>query len=39
MFHLLLNMYALWLFGSRIEQAWGSKAFVIYFVFGAGLAQ
>lgn len=41
-FHLLLNMYALWLFGSRIEQAWGSKAFGIYYfvcVIGAGLVQ
>ena len=41
-FHLMLNMYALWLFGSRIEQAWGSKAFVIYYfvcVIGAGLVQ
>ena len=42
MLHLLLNMYALWLFGSRIEQAWGSKAFTIYYfvcVVGAGLVQ
>ena len=42
MFHLLFNLYALWLFGSRIEQAWGSKAFVIYYfvcVIGAGLVQ
>jgi len=41
-FHLLVNMYVLWLFGSRIEQAWGSKAFVIYYfvcVIGAGLVQ
>lgn len=41
-FHLVVNMYALWLFGSRIEYAWGSKAFVIYYVvcvFGAGLIQ
>ena len=41
-FHLLINMYALWLFGSRIEYSWGSKAFVIYYVvcvFGAGLIQ
>ena len=41
-FHLMLNMYALWLFGSRIEQAWGSKAFGIYYfvcVIGAGLVQ
>jgi len=27
--HLLLNMYALWLFGSRMENVWGSKAFVL----------
>lgn len=41
-FHLLFNLYALWLFGSRIEQAWGSKAFIIYYficVIGAGLVQ
>lgn len=42
MLHLLLNMYALWLFGSRMENAWGSKAFAIYYfvcVIGAGLVQ
>ena len=42
LFHLLLNMYALWLFGTRIEYAWGSKAFAIYYfvcVLGAGLVQ
>lgn len=42
LFHLLINMYVLWLFGSRIEQAWGSRAFVIYYfvcVIGAGLVQ
>ncbi|MGD9385109.1 MAG: rhomboid family intramembrane serine protease, partial [Thioalkalispiraceae bacterium] len=42
LFHLLINMYVLWMFGSRIEQAWGSKAFVIYYfvcVIGAGLVQ
>ena len=41
-FHLLINMYVLWMFGSRIEQAWGSRAFVIYYfvcVIGAGLVQ
>ncbi len=40
--HLLLNMYALWLFGSRMEYWWGSKAFVIYYfvcVIGASLVQ
>lgn len=40
--HIALNMYALWLFGSRIEYAWGSRAFAIYYivaVLGAGLVQ
>ena len=40
--HLLLNMYALWLFGSRMENVWGSKAFTLYYfvcVIGAGLIQ
>lgn len=40
--HLALNMYALWLFGSRMEYVWGSKAFAIYYFFcvvGAGLVQ
>ncbi len=40
--HLLLNMYALWMFGSRIENLWGSKVFAIYYfvcVIGAGLIQ
>lgn len=42
LFHLLFNLFALWIFGSRIEQAWGSKAFVIYYfvcVIGAALVQ
>jgi len=40
--HLLLNMYALWMFGSRIENLWGSKVFTVYYficVIGAGLMQ
>lgn len=40
--HLLLNMYALWLFGRRMEQVWGSLAFAFYYFFcviGAGLVQ
>ena len=42
MIHLLLNMYALWMFGSRIENLWGSKVFTVYYfvcVIGAGLIQ
>jgi membrane associated rhomboid family serine protease len=40
--HLLLNMYALWLFGTRMENVWGSKFFTLYYfvcVIGAGLVQ
>ena len=40
--HLLINMYALWLFGSRIETLWGSKVFAVYYfvcVIGAALTQ
>lgn len=40
MFHIFLNMYALLLFGSHIEHAWGSKKFLAYYFFtgiGAGL--
>ncbi len=40
--HLVLNMYALWLFGSRLEQTWGGRAFATYYalcVVGAALTQ
>lgn len=40
--HLLLNMYALWLFGVQLENMWGSRTFAIYYfvcVVGAGLVQ
>ena len=40
--HLGLNMYALWLFGSRMEYVWGAKAFALYYfvcVLGAGVVQ
>jgi membrane associated rhomboid family serine protease len=42
MMHLLLNMYALWLFGTRMENVWGSAAFTVYYfvcVVGAALVQ
>ena len=40
--HIALNMYGLWLFGVRMEQVWGSRAFLIFYfvcVVGAGLTQ
>ena len=42
MMHLLLNMYALWLFGVALENLWGSRTFAIYYficVLGAALTQ
>ncbi len=37
--HILLNMYALWMFGSFIERVWGPKRFLIfYFLCGLGSA-
>ncbi|MDH3588723.1 MAG: rhomboid family intramembrane serine protease [Gammaproteobacteria bacterium] len=40
--HLLVNMFALWMFGSQIERLWGSTHFLFYYFFclvGAGVAQ
>jgi membrane associated rhomboid family serine protease len=34
--HLLFNMYALWAFGSPLEQQWGRNKF-LFFYFSAGL--
>jgi len=35
--HLFFNMFALWMFGNAIENAWGAKRFLIfYFVCGIG---
>lgn len=37
--HILFNMYALWMFGSPLEQVWGSKRFLIfYLITGVGAA-
>jgi membrane associated rhomboid family serine protease len=37
--HILFNMYALWMFGSILENLWGAKKFLIfYFVCGFGAA-
>jgi len=36
-FHLIINMYALWVFGCEVERMWGPKAFyTYYFVTGVG---
>ncbi|ARM31752.1 rhomboid family intramembrane serine protease [Prosthecochloris sp. HL-130-GSB] len=37
--HILFNMFALWLFGTEIENHWGTKEFTTYyFVCGIGAA-
>jgi membrane associated rhomboid family serine protease len=36
-FHILFNMFALWMFGCDIERAWGTREFVkYYFITGVG---
>jgi membrane associated rhomboid family serine protease len=30
--HILFNMFALWMFGRTLEQYWGSRRFVIYYL-------
>lgn len=40
--HLFFNMFAVWMFGRILEQIWGSKRYLIYYVIcgvGAGLCQ
>jgi membrane associated rhomboid family serine protease len=40
--HIFFNMFALWMFGYAIENAWGSKRFLLYYFvtgIGAGLVQ
>ncbi|MDQ3020761.1 MAG: rhomboid family intramembrane serine protease [Bacteroidota bacterium] len=39
-FHLLFNMFALWMFGVELENTWGPKRFLTYYMIcgvGAGL--
>jgi membrane associated rhomboid family serine protease len=41
-FHILFNMYALWMFGSVLERVWGPKKFLIFYLvcgLAAGLTQ
>ena len=40
--HILFNMFALWMFGCVIENVWGPKKFLFYYIscgVGAGLMQ
>ena len=30
--HLFFNMFAVWMFGSQIENAWGPKRFLVYYL-------
>ena len=37
--HILFNMFAVWMFGSHIENRWGSKRFLNYYLLtGLGAA-
>lgn len=31
-FHILFNMYALWMFGAVLERSWGAKKFLIFYI-------
>ena len=40
--HVIFNMFALWMFGNTLENVWGSKRFLNYYLItgiGAGLVQ
>ena len=40
--HLFFNMFALWMFGRILENVWGSRRFLLYYMIcgvGAGLTQ
>lgn len=40
--HILFNMFALWMFGNALENVWGPKRFLVYYMvtgIGAGLIQ
>ena len=37
--HLFFNMFALWMFGNTLENIWGSKRFLVYYIIcGLGAA-
>jgi membrane associated rhomboid family serine protease len=33
-FHILFNMFALWMFGSTLENLWGPGRFLIFYLIG-----
>jgi len=40
--HVFFNMFAVWMFGTPLERAWGSQRFALYYgvcVVGAGIVQ
>lgn len=40
-FHILFNMFALWMFGMELENLWGSRKFLVYYLLcglGGGIA-
>lgn len=40
LFHILFNLFALWMFGRSLENVWGTRAFIKYFLvtgIGAGI--
>ena len=30
--HILFNMFALWMFGNQLENIWGGKRFLVYYL-------
>lgn len=41
-FHLLFNMFMLWMFGRALEQTWGERRFLVFYLvcgIGGGLVQ
>ncbi len=39
-FHILFNLFALWMFGGELEELWGSKNFLKFYIYsgiGAGI--
>lgn len=42
LWHIFFNLFALWMFGAELENEWGSRKFLIYYLLsgiGAGLIQ